>query len=69
MSANASKPPMNPQTGSRGNQRAVDATPNNIAFYHALCQHLSVTVDWLFFGDTRGLSAEMMEKLTSLDLK
>ncbi|MFO1037939.1 MAG: helix-turn-helix domain-containing protein [Geminicoccaceae bacterium] len=41
-----------------------NSTPNNIAIYRELCRQLDVTVDWLFFGDTKALSPETAEKLT-----
>lgn len=40
------------------------ATPNSLALYHELCRNLNVTMDWLFFGDTRGLDFDISEKLT-----
>lgn len=36
----------------------ASATPSRINLYRNLCRHLDVTVDWLFFGDVTGLSAE-----------
>ncbi len=40
-----------------------NSTPNSIAIYRELCRQLEVTVDWLFFGDMRGLSAETAAKV------
>lgn len=39
------------------------ALPNRIELYGRLCQHLAVTVDWLFFGNSAALPRGLKQRL------